>query len=111
MLQGAVEEMERKKEKILLASLRRRQAQEESKARKELAAAMAKEREQAREERVAMKREDDKARRAQILQQYKLKKAIEEAEREVTGICAWRVYEKIISFIVCANKSIVFILS
>ncbi|CAB3360066.1 Hypothetical predicted protein [Cloeon dipterum] len=79
---GALDAMERKKEKILLASLRRRQEQEENKARKELVATRAKEREQEREERQAMKREEDKMRRAQILQQYKLKKAIEEAERE-----------------------------
>ncbi|XP_059481645.1 patronin isoform X5 [Neocloeon triangulifer] len=79
---GALDAMEKKKEKILLASLRRRQQQEENKARKELAASLAKEREQTREERQAMKREEDRFRRAQILQQYKLKKTIEEAERE-----------------------------
>jgi hypothetical protein len=78
--------MERKKEKILLASLRRRQEQEENKARMEHVSAIAKEREQTREERVAMKREEDKARRASILNQYKLKKAIDEAEREVRSL-------------------------
>jgi hypothetical protein len=78
--------MERKKEKILLASLRRRQQQEENKARMEHVSAIAKEREQTREERVAMKREEDKARRASILNQYKLKKAIDEAEREVRSL-------------------------
>lgn len=86
VFQNALDAMEKKKEKILLASLRRRQQQEENKARMEHVSAIAKEREQTREEKVAMKREEDKARRASILNQYKLKKAIDEAEREVRRI-------------------------
>ncbi|XP_039278881.1 patronin [Nilaparvata lugens] len=77
-----LDEMERKKERILLLSLQRRQAQEEAKARKEAEAARRKENEKMKEEERARKKEEEKARRAAILDQYKLKKAIEEAERE-----------------------------
>ncbi|RZF34990.1 hypothetical protein LSTR_LSTR000563 [Laodelphax striatellus] len=77
-----LDEMERKKERILLLSLQRRQAQEEAKARKEAEAARRKENEKRKEEERLRKKEEEKARRAAILDQYKLKKAIEEAERE-----------------------------
>lgn len=83
LLQSALDEMERKKEKILMMSLARRQAQEELKARKENEAARRKEMEKLKEEEKLRKKEEEKARRATILDQYKLKKAIEEAEREV----------------------------
>lgn len=66
-----------------MMSLARRQAQEEMKARKENEAAKRKEAEKLKEEEKARKKEEEKARRAAILDQYKLKKAIEEAEREV----------------------------
>ncbi|KAG8291328.1 hypothetical protein J6590_063365 [Homalodisca vitripennis] len=78
--------MERKKERILMLSLARRQAQEEMKARKENEAARRKEAEKLKEEEKARKKEEEKARRAAILDQYKLKKAIEEAEREVMNV-------------------------
>ncbi|XP_054281794.1 patronin isoform X3 [Macrosteles quadrilineatus] len=78
----ALDEMERKKERILMMSLARRQAQEEMKARKEQEAARRKEAEKLKEEEKTRKKEEEKARRAAILDQYKLKKAIEEAERE-----------------------------
>ena len=74
---------EGKKEKILMLSLQRRQQQEEMKARKEMEAARRREIEKMKEEDKARKKEEEKARRAAILEQYKLKKAIEEAEREV----------------------------
>uniref|UniRef100_A0A1B6CT79 CKK domain-containing protein n=1 Tax=Clastoptera arizonana TaxID=38151 RepID=A0A1B6CT79_9HEMI len=79
---STLDEMERKKEKILMMSLARRQAQEELKARKENEAARRKEAEKFKEEEKLRKKEEEKARRAAILDQYKLKKAIEEAERE-----------------------------
>ncbi|VEN49558.1 unnamed protein product [Callosobruchus maculatus] len=75
-------ERERKKEKIMLLSLQRRQRQEEAKARKEAEAQERREREKMKEEERARKKEEREARRQAILEQYKLKKAIEEAERE-----------------------------
>ncbi|XP_057665171.1 patronin isoform X34 [Diorhabda carinulata] len=75
-------ERERKKEKIMLLSLQRRQQQEEAKARKEAEAQAKKEMEKLKEEEKARKKEEQAARRQAILEQYKLKKALEEAERE-----------------------------
>ncbi|KAL3282263.1 hypothetical protein HHI36_005454 [Cryptolaemus montrouzieri] len=76
------DEREKKKERIMMLSLQRRQQQEEAKARKEEEARLKKEREKAKEEEKARKKEEQAARRIVILEQYKLKKAIEEAERE-----------------------------
>lgn len=67
-----------------MMSLARRQAQEEAKARKEQEAARRREQEKFKVEERLRKKEEEKARRATILDQYKLKKAIEEAEREVS---------------------------
>ncbi|CAG9862690.1 unnamed protein product [Phyllotreta striolata] len=75
-------ERERKKEKIMLLSLQRRQQQEEAKARKEAEALARREMEKMKEEEKARKKEEQAARRQAILEQYKLKKALEEAERE-----------------------------
>ncbi|CAB0032888.1 unnamed protein product [Trichogramma brassicae] len=80
---NSIDEMERKKEKIMLMSLQRRQQQEELKARKEAEAQRRRDEEKLKEEERARKKEEEKARRASILEQYKLKKAIEEAEREI----------------------------
>uniref|UniRef100_A0A336MXI7 CSON005804 protein n=1 Tax=Culicoides sonorensis TaxID=179676 RepID=A0A336MXI7_CULSO len=79
---NSMDEMERKKEKIMLLSLQRRQQQEEAKARKEIEAMTRREREREKEDERARKKEEQAARRAAILEQHKLKKAIEEAERE-----------------------------
>ncbi|KAJ8672893.1 hypothetical protein QAD02_004154, partial [Eretmocerus hayati] len=79
---NSIDEMERKKEKIMLLSLQRRQQQEELKERKEAEAQARREEEKMKEEEKARKKEEEKQRRAAILEQYKLKKAIEEAERE-----------------------------
>ncbi|KPU76430.1 uncharacterized protein Dana_GF11779, isoform Y [Drosophila ananassae] len=78
----SVDEMERRKEKIMLLSLQRRQQQEEAKARKEIEASQKREKEREKEEERARKKEEQMARRAAILEQHRLKKAIEEAERE-----------------------------
>ncbi|KAL7016590.1 hypothetical protein ACKWTF_010065 [Chironomus riparius] len=78
----SIDEMERKKEKIMLLSLQRRQQQEEAKARKEIEAMQRREREQEKEDEKSRKKDEQMARRAQILEQHRLKKAIEEAERE-----------------------------
>lgn len=78
----ALDEMERKKEKILMQSMRRKQQQEELRQRKEQEALQRKEEERAKEEEKQRKKEDEKARRAIIFEQYKIKKAMEEAEKE-----------------------------
>lgn len=74
--------MERKKEKIMLLSLQRRQQQEEVKARKEIETMQRREKEREKEEERLRKREEQASRRAVILEQHKLKKAIEEAEQK-----------------------------
>lgn len=74
--------MERKKEKIMLLSLQRRQQQEEAKARKEVEAMQRREREQSKQEERERKQAEQVARRAAILEQHKFKKAIEEAEQK-----------------------------
>lgn len=74
--------MERKKEKIMLLSLQRRQQQEELKVRKEIEAMQRREKDQMKDEEKSRKKEEQMSRRAQILEQHRLKKAIEEAERE-----------------------------
>ncbi|XP_011501000.1 PREDICTED: patronin isoform X3 [Ceratosolen solmsi marchali] len=79
---NSIDEMERKKEKIMLLSLQRRQQQEELKEQKEAEAQVRREEEKIKEEERTRKKDEEKQRRAAILEQYKLKKAIEEAERE-----------------------------
>lgn len=74
--------MERKKEKIMLMSLQRRQQQEEAKAMKEGIAMRKREKEQEKEEEKQRKKDEQAARRQAILEAHKLKKSIEEAERE-----------------------------
>lgn len=68
----------------MLLSLQRRQQQEEAKARKEAEAQARREAEKFKEEEKVRKKEEQAARRQAILEQYKMKKAIEEAEREVS---------------------------
>ncbi|XP_060802927.1 patronin isoform X2 [Amyelois transitella] len=79
---NSAEEMERKKERIMLLSLQRRQRADSARARAEAAAAARKAREEAAAELKLARKEEQARRREAILQQYKLKKAIEEAERE-----------------------------
>lgn len=78
----SVDEMERRKERIMLLSLQRRQRQEEAKERKEAETQARRERDKAKEEERARRKRDQELRRQHILEQHKLKKAIEEAERE-----------------------------
>lgn len=66
----------------MLLSLQRRQQQEEAKARKEIEAMQRREKDQEKDEERARKKEEQMARRAVILEQHRLKKAVEEAERE-----------------------------
>lgn len=77
--------MERKKERIMLLSLQRRQRADEARARAEQAAAARRARDEHAAEQRAARKEEQARRREAILQQYKLKKAIEEAEREVSA--------------------------
>ncbi|XP_047514589.1 patronin-like isoform X6 [Pieris napi] len=79
---NGAEEMERKKERIMMLSLQRRQRAEEARAKAEADAAARRAREEAAAELKAARREEQARRREAILHQYKLKKAIEEAERE-----------------------------
>ncbi|XP_015430817.1 PREDICTED: patronin isoform X4 [Dufourea novaeangliae] len=79
---NSLDEMERKKERIMLLSLQRRQQQEEMKERKEAEAQTRREQEKLKAEERARKKEEERQRRAAILEQHKVKKAIEEAERE-----------------------------
>ncbi|XP_028172023.1 patronin isoform X3 [Ostrinia furnacalis] len=78
----SAEEMERKKERIMLLSLQRRQRADEARARAEAAAAARRARDEAAAELKLSRKEEQARRRELILRQYKLKKAIEEAERE-----------------------------
>ncbi|XP_065567629.1 uncharacterized protein LOC136031781 isoform X4 [Artemia franciscana] len=79
---GTLDDMERKKEILLMKSLKRKQEVEEAKRLKELEAQLKKDEEAQKEEEKIRKREEEKARRAAIFEQYKLKKAAEEAEKE-----------------------------
>lgn len=67
----------------MLLSLQRRQQQEEAKQRKEQEAQAWREKEKAKEEEKQRKKVEQIQRRAAILEHYKLKKAMDEAEREV----------------------------
>lgn len=84
--QQSVDEMERKKEKIMLMSLQRRQQQEEAKARKEIEIMQRREKEREKEDERCRKREEQAARRNNILEQHRLKKAIEDAEQKGISI-------------------------
>lgn len=66
----------------MLLSLQRRQQQEEAKARKEIEAMQRRERDQEKDDEKARKKDEQMARRAQILEHHRIKKAVEEAERE-----------------------------
>ncbi|XP_039307085.1 patronin isoform X12 [Solenopsis invicta] len=79
---NCMDEMEKKKERIMLMSLQRRQRQEEMKERKESEAQARREQEKLKMEERARKKEEERQRRAAILEHHKVKKAIEEAERE-----------------------------
>lgn len=79
---NSIDEMEKKKERIMLMSLQRRQQQEEAKAVKEANEMRRREKEQMKEDEKMRKKEEQAARRQAILEAHKLKKAIEEAERE-----------------------------
>ncbi|XP_069979774.1 patronin isoform X2 [Penaeus vannamei] len=74
--------MEKKKERLMMLSMKRKQEQEEARRKKEMEAQERKEAEKLKEEEKQRKKEEEKARREVILERYKIKKAMEEAEKE-----------------------------
>jgi len=79
---GVMDEMQRKKEKIMMQSLRRKQQGEENRLRKLEEERLKKEAEAAKEEERNRKKEEEKARKEAILEQHKLKKEMDRAEEE-----------------------------
>ena len=76
-------QMQRKKERIMMQSLRRKQQAEENKIRADAEARLKREEDARKEEEKTRKREDEKARREAILEQFKMKKEVEKMEEEV----------------------------
>ena len=75
-------DMAKKKEKIIMQSLRRKQMAEEKRLRREEENRIKKEEEAWKAEEVQRKKEEDARRKEAILEQYKLKKEQEKAEEE-----------------------------
>ena len=86
--QEALDEMERKKERILMMSLKRKQQQEAARVRKEEQAQRRREDDSRKEEEKQRKKEEERLRKERIFEQYKLKKAIEEAEKNGVRLLA-----------------------
>lgn len=84
IIKVAIDEMEKKKERIILLSLQRRQKQEILKNKKEIQLQKTKDLENEKKYLKELKKLQEKKRRAEILEQYRIKKSIEEAEREVS---------------------------
>ncbi|EEC02376.1 conserved hypothetical protein, partial [Ixodes scapularis] len=78
-------EMQRRKELIMMVSLRRREEQEASRLAKEQRNALKRMQEQLTREEQERKREEERQRRQQILEQYRQRKAREEAEGAEAG--------------------------
>ncbi len=78
-------EMQRKKERIMMQSLRRKQQQEENRIRREEEVRQREENEKAREDEKLRRKEEEKARRDAILEQHRLKKEMEKAEADHGG--------------------------
>merc|ERR1712223_1081593 len=74
--------MQRKKERIMMQSLWRKQQAEENRIRKLEEEKRKKEDEAKKEEERDFKKQEEKARREAILEQHKLKKAMDKAEEE-----------------------------
>merc|ERR1712223_1264392 len=79
---GVMDEMQRKKERIMMQSLRRKQQAEENRLRKLEEERLKKEEEAAKEEERNRKKEEERAKREAILAQHKLKKEMDRAEEE-----------------------------
>ena len=76
-------EMQRKKERIMMQSLRRKQEAEENRIRLDAEARLKKEEEAKKEEEKLRKKEEERLRREAILEQFKMKKELEKMEEEV----------------------------
>ena len=76
-------EMQRKKERIMLQSLRRKQQAEENKNKIDAEARRKREEEAKNEEEKLRKKEEEKIRREAILEQFKMKKEMEKMEEQV----------------------------
>ena len=76
------DEMQRKKERIMLQSLRRKQQAEENRIRLEEQSRKRREEDAKRDEEKARKKEEEKARKEAILEQFKVKREMEKAEEE-----------------------------
>ncbi|KAK3888904.1 hypothetical protein Pcinc_007065 [Petrolisthes cinctipes] len=79
---SSASEMEKKKERLMMMSMKRKQEQEEARLRKEMEAQEKREIEKIKEEEKHRKKEEERARRQVILERYKIKKAMEDAEKE-----------------------------
>ncbi len=77
-----LDEMQRKKEKIMMQSLRRKQQQEERRLQREEENRRRESEEREREEEKTRRREEERARRDAILEQHRLKKEMEKMEEE-----------------------------
>lgn len=87
----AESEMQRRKEMMMMLSLRRREEQEASRVAKEQRNAVKRMQEQLRREEQARKREEDRQRRQLILEQYRQRKAQEEAEKDAAVMGGMRL--------------------
>merc|ERR1712223_81716 len=79
---GVMDEMQRKKERIMMQSLRRKQQAEENRLRKLEEERLKKEEEARKEDERIRKKEEEKARKEAILEQHRLKKEMDRAEEE-----------------------------
>ena len=77
-------EMQKKKERIMMQSLRRKQEAEENRIRLDAEARLKREEEAKKEEEKLRKKEEEKLRREAILEQFKMKKELEKMEEEVS---------------------------
>lgn len=97
--------MEKKKERILLQSLKRQQQVEESRRVKEMEMQHKKEAEAAKQEEKIRKREEEKARRQAILESYRLKKQ-EETDRDVRAVLIFFTNSiSILFFLYCTSPN------
>uniref|UniRef100_A0A0K2TD42 Patronin n=1 Tax=Lepeophtheirus salmonis TaxID=72036 RepID=A0A0K2TD42_LEPSM len=76
------DEMQRKKERIMMQSLKRKQQSEETRIKKEEQARLRKAEDASKEEEKVRKKDEERARREAILEQHRLKKEMERLEME-----------------------------
>ena len=96
--------MQKKKERIMMQSLRRKQQGEENRLRKLEEERLKKEEEAAKEEERNRKKEEERAKREAILAQHKLKKEMDRAEEEVNFIFWLFIYTKFLQCVPLIKK-------